>query len=221
MPYHVRQRGNNQQACFFEVADYQHYLDLLSIMLKRYQVSLHAYVLMTNHVHLLMTAEDKEGISQVMKVVASRYAYHMNKSYRRTGSLWEGRHKSSVIDSERYLLTCYRYIELNPVSAQMVERPEEYLWSSYTANAWGDEQALVTPHEGYLGLSENVEERLARYRALFAERLSRSDLDDIRLATHYCQPLGDDVFRQKIETMVGRAIGQSRTGRPKKKLVKK
>jgi putative transposase len=216
MPYHVRQRGNNRQACFFEVADYQHYLDLLSIMLKRYQVSLHAYVLMTNHVHLLMTAEDKEGISQVMKVVASRYAYHMNKSYGRTGSLWEGRHKSSVVDSENYLLTCYRYIELNPVSAQMVGRPEEYEWSSYTANAWGDGHALITPHEAYLGLSKNVETRLSRYRALFDEKLRSSDIEAIRLATHYCQPLGDDLFRQQIESKLGRKVGQSRKGRPKK-----
>ena len=105
MPYHVRQRGNNREACFYCDDDQRFYLELLQTMLERYSVALHAYVLMTNHVHLLMTPEYDDGISQVMKVVASRYAYHINKTYGRTGTLWEGRHKSSVVDTESYLLT--------------------------------------------------------------------------------------------------------------------
>ncbi len=115
MPYHVRQRGNNRQACFFENDDRRVYLNLLQTVLKRYDVSLHAYVLMTNHVHLLMTPVAADGVSRSMQVLASRYAHHINKKYGRTGSLWEGRHKSSAVQSDRYLLTCYRYIEMNPV----------------------------------------------------------------------------------------------------------
>ena len=137
--YHIVQRGNNREACFFDPDDYQRYLEFLVESLHRYDVSLHAYVLMTNHIHLLMTPKNKEGISRVMKVVGSRYAQYMNKKYNRTGTLWEGRHKPSVIDSQTYLFTCYRYIELNPVAAGMVARPEEYQWSSYGVNAWGDD----------------------------------------------------------------------------------
>lgn len=129
MPYHIVQRGNNREVCFFDIEDYECYLDLLSAMLKRYGAQLHAYVLMTNHVHFIMTPEEKDSISQLTKVVGSRFAQYMNRTYHRTGTLWEGRHKSSVIDSESYLLTCYRYVELNPVIAGMIERPEEYRWS--------------------------------------------------------------------------------------------
>ena len=105
-------------------------------MLRRYEVQLHAYVLMTNHVHFLMTPLVEDGISRVMKVVGSRYAYYMNKTYRRPGTVWEGRHKASAVQVQDYLLKCYRYIELNPVAANMVARPEEYQWSSYGSNAW-------------------------------------------------------------------------------------
>ena len=120
LPYHIVQRGNNREVCFFEVADYRCYLDWLSLALNRYRVSLHAYVLMTNHGHFLMTPGSETGISNVMKVVGSRYARYMNRTYGRSGTLWEGRHKASAVDSESYLLKCYRYIELNPVAAGMV-----------------------------------------------------------------------------------------------------
>lgn len=135
LPYHIVQCGNNREACFIESENYQFYLELWKELAIRYGVTVHAYCLMTNHVHFLATPDDENAISRTMKVVGSRYAQYVNKKYRRTGTLWEGRHRSSLVQSERYLLTCMRYIECNPVRAQMVTRPEEYRWSSYGTNA--------------------------------------------------------------------------------------
>lgn len=214
LPYHVVQRGNNREACFYAVEDYQYYLELLRQLLPRYNVHLHAYVLMTNHVHFLMTPIEVDGISNVMKVVGSRFAQYMNKKYKRTGTLWEGRHKSSAVDSDTYLLKCYRYIELNPVAAAMVGRPEEYKWSSYGVNAWGDESLIITPHQQYLDLSAASKEREYRYRELFSVNLSEHDLHHIRSAQHYCQPLGSDYFCEQIAIKTGKKLGYMRRGRP-------
>lgn len=122
MPYHIVQRGNNKEPCFIQPSDYRYYLGLWEECSKLYAVSVHAYCLMTNHIHFVVTPENESGISTTMKVVGSRYAFHIN----RTGMLWEGRHRSSLIDTDRYLLLCYRYVEMNPVRAGRVRRPEEY-----------------------------------------------------------------------------------------------
>jgi len=143
LPYHIVQRGNNREVCFIEPEYYQFYLELWQELSVKYQVAVHAYCLMTNHIHFLVTPATDDSISNTMKVVGSRYTQYINKKYKRTGTLWEGRHKSSLIQSERYLLTCYRYIELNSVRAGMVERPEEYKWSSYGIYAWGDSSWLI------------------------------------------------------------------------------
>ena len=124
MPYHVVQRGNNREVCFLEPDNYQFYLELWQALSKRYGVAVHAYCLMTNHIHFLATPMDEMALSNAMKVVGSRYAQYVNKAYKRTGTMWEGRHRSSLVQSEKYLLTCSRYIELNPVRAGMVQRPE-------------------------------------------------------------------------------------------------
>lgn len=126
VPAHVIQRGNNREACFYAEQDYLFYLDCLQNACERYQVAVHAYVLMTNHVHLLMTPATQEGISRVMQSLGRRYVQYINYEYRRTGTLWESRHKASLVDAENYLLTCYRYIELNPVRANMVNHPGDY-----------------------------------------------------------------------------------------------
>ena len=125
VPAHVIQRGNNRDACFFHEDDYRFYRQCLAEACRRYGVDLHAYVLMTNHTHLLMTPACPEGISRVMQSLGRRFVQYMNKTYRRTGTLWESRHKASLVDAERYLLACYRYIELNPVRAGMVEHPAD------------------------------------------------------------------------------------------------
>ena len=217
IPYHLVQRGNNREACFFEVEDYQFYLELLRQLLPRYAVQLHAYVLMTNHVHLLLTPEDSDGISSLCKVVGSRFAFYMNKKYKRTGTLWEGRHKSNAVDTESYLLKCYRYIEMNPVAANMVNRPEEYQWSSYGTNAWGDQSEIITPHPEYCRLGHGKEELCYNYRELFTVNLSEEDLHAIRKAAHYCHPLGNDRFRTQIEEKLGRPVGMMKRGRPRKR----
>jgi len=132
---HVVQRGNNREPCFFAEADYQFYLECLAESATKYACQLHAYVLMTNHVHLLVTPENESSLSGMMQSLGRRYVRYVNHTYKRTGTLWEGRYKSSLVQSENYLLTCSRYIELNPVRANMVETPAEYRWSSYGHNA--------------------------------------------------------------------------------------
>lgn len=214
LPYHVVQRGNNREACFIEPENYQFYLELWQEVSKRYGVAVHAYCLMTNHIHILGTPERASSFSDTMKVVGSRYAQYINRKYRRTGTLWEGRHRASLVQSEKYFLTCSRYIELNPVRAGMVKHPEEYRWSSYGANAWGD-SCWLTPHHEYLMLGRDVKERTFAYREIFRHQLSEEDLHLIRQAAHYCQPVGEDRFRAHIEEKYGIVPGQMRRGRPR------
>lgn len=215
LPYHVVQRGNNREACFVEPENYQFYLVLWEELSRRYSLVVHACCLMTNHVHFLVTPEHDTAISSTMKVAGSRFAQYMNKKYHRTGTLWEGRHRSSLVQSERYLLTCMRYIELNPVRAQMVTRPEEYRWSSYGVNAWGD-RSWLTPHPEYQCLGTTPDERELAYRELFKTHLSEEDLHRVHRAAHYCQPIGDDRFRQQIEQRYGIKLGKMDRGRPRK-----
>ena len=146
VPQHVIQRGNNRQVTFFDEGDYLHYLEDLQDAAEKWDCEIHAYVLMTNHVHLLMTPNQEESIAKVMQSVGRKYVRHINGIYRRSGTLWEGRHKASLINAEEYLLTCYRYIELNPVVARMVRAPGEYRWSSYRRNALDEPNALIHEH---------------------------------------------------------------------------
>ena len=135
LPVHIIQRGNNRQACFFAEEDMQLFLEHLAKLAKRFRCALHAYVLMTNHFHLLLTPEFASGPSLLMKFLGQRYVQYVNRTYKRSGSLWEGRFRASLVQTEQYLLSCYRYIEMNPVRANMVKHPQDYQWSSYAANA--------------------------------------------------------------------------------------
>jgi len=216
-PYHIVQRGNNREACFLESENYQYYLELWERLSKKYGVEVHAYCLMTNHAHFLVTPKEKDSISNTFKVVGSRYVQYINRRYDHTGTMWEGRHKPSMIQSERYLLSCYRYIELNPVRAIMVECPEEYRWSSYGCNAWGDESWLIL-HVEYQPLGGTDEVRCTAYRGLFDVELSAPDLSMIRKASHYSQAVGDERFREQIESKYGVRLGQARRGRPRKQV---
>lgn len=215
LPYHLVQRGNNRDACFIEPENYQCYLELWKELSTRYGVALHAYCLMTNHVHLLATPASKSALSNTMKVVGSRYAQYVNKTYRRTGTLWEGRHRASLVQAERYLLTCMRYIECNPVRAHMVTRPEAYRWSSYGATAWGD-ATWLTPHVEYRRLGTTPEARCYAYRELFKTQVANEDLHVIREAAHYCQPVGEDRFREALARKYGIRVGRMARGRPRK-----
>jgi len=215
IPCHIIQRGNNRNACFFSEPDYHFYLACLGDACERYHVSIHAYVLMTNHVHILMTPKNHEGISKVMQSVGRRYVQYINKNYKRCGTLWEGRHKASPVAAESYLLACYRYIELNPVAAAMVQHPDEYPWSSYCHNAHGKTNALLTPHALYEGLGKTAEQQQENYRNLFSISLEKEYIRAIRNAARFSMPLGDDRFKAQIEKALGRRLGYSKRGRPR------
>jgi putative transposase len=202
-------------SCFIEAENHQYYIELWKAISERYGVKVHAYCLMTNHIHFLVTPETETAISNSMKVIGSRYAQYINHNYKRTGTLWEGRHRSSLVQSETYLLRCMRYIELNPVRASIVDRPEDYYWSSYRVNAWG-EQSWLNPHIEYQRLGAQPAERQQAYRELFKHQLSEVDLHLIRNATHYTQPVGNERFRQFIEEKYGIKLGQLQRGRPGK-----
>ena len=214
-PYHIVQRGNNREACFVEPDNYPFYLELWKECAQRYGVKVHAYCLMTNHVHFLVTPEQPDSICRATRVIGSRYAYCFNKRYGRTGTVWEGRHKSSLVQSDRYFLACSRYIELNPVVAGMVDKPEQYKWSSYSVNAWGGASNL-TPHEEYFKLGRDSKARCYAYRELFKHHLSERDIHLIENASHYCHPVGDDRFCKQMEERYEIKLGQAVRGRPRK-----
>ena len=213
---HIIQRGNNRTACFNTHEDYTCYLHHLREAAAKYKVAIHAFVLMTNHVHLLATPKDKNGIGRMMQALGRRYVQHFNYNYERTGTLWEGRYKSTLVDSEEYLLTVYRYIELNPVRAQMVQHAADYPWSSYQHNAVGKPIVLITPHQAYeqLGLSELS--RQAAYRALFKGRIPEATLEEIRAATNKAWLLGSDRFKAQFSARTGRPSEPSSRGGDRK-----
>jgi putative transposase len=212
-PQHVVQRGHNRAACFYADEDYLFYLHWLKEGMKKYGSDVHAYVLMTNHVHLLMTPKRPDSISRLMQSLNRRYAQYVNRIYRRSGSVWEGRFKASLIQAEEYLLTCYRYIELNPVRADMVNDPGEYRWSSYRWHGLGQANGLITDHALYVGLGMAGDERRTAYRALFCAHLDAEALDEIRTSAIRGLPLGSERFREQVEAALGRRIGMKRRGR--------
>ena len=213
VPLHLIQRGNNRQACFFADEDYRFYLDWLTEYTAKTNCRIHAYVLMTNHVHLLVSADRVEAPGAMMKALGQRYVQYVNRVYRRSGTLWEGRFRSCPIQEEAYLLACQRYIELNPVRAVMVEHPADYRWSSYRANAQGEEDRLVSPHPLYLALGD-AERRQANYRELFRYELEPGLVDQIRKATNGNFLLGDTRFAAGIEATLGRRVLPGKSGRP-------
>lgn len=216
IPLHIIQRGNNRSACFFADEDYRFYLDWLGEYATKTRCRVHAYVLMTNHVHLLLTSEDIQGAGTLMKALGQRYVQYVNRSYRRSGTLWEGRFRSCLTQEESYLLTCMRYIELNPVRAGMVAHPGEYRWSSYRANAQGEADGLLTPHDLYRGLASDARQRQAAYRELFRHQLAPNLVDAIRQATNGNFALGDPRFAADIAKALGRRVVPGMPGRPKK-----
>ena len=171
---------------------------------------------MTNHVHLLMTPATKDSISQVMQDVGRRYVPYVNHTYGRTGTLWEGRYKASLVQNEGYLLSCMRYIELNPVRANMVKEPGSYHWSSYCCNALGKESDILKHHTSYIDLGTTPEKREAVYRSLFESHLDTGTLNKIRASWQSGVPYGNDRFRGEMERALGVRFGQDKRGRPKK-----
>jgi putative transposase len=216
IPLHVVQRGNDRKACFRHEHDRLLYLDELRTLCRDAQCAVHAYVLMTNHVHLLMTPNDQGGIGRLMQALGRRYVRHFNDRYQRTGTLWEGRYRAGPVDGEAYLLRCHRYIELNPVRAGMVAVPGDYRWSSYVGNALGEDDSLLTPHAAYFALGADSDERQRAYRDLVAEAVPDHETAFIRQQLQRQHVLGDAPFRKAIEAVAARRVGPGTIGRPKK-----
>ncbi|WP_392383832.1 transposase [Marinomonas primoryensis] len=202
-PLHIIQRGNNRDACFRDDSDYRAYLHFMREAAERYGVSIHAFVLMTNHVHILATPSTENSVSRMMQSIGRRYVQYFNHIYSRTGTLWEGRYKSTLVDTDNYLLTVYRYIELNPVRAGMVEHAADYPWSSYPHNAAGVEIQMLTPHDSYIALGKTSELRASAYRKLSQTHIPDMDIEAIRLATNKSWVLGSEKFIEQFERRVG------------------
>ena len=214
MAQHVIQRGNNRSVCFVAAADYRLYLECLVEACAQFDCAVHAYVLMTNHVHLLISPSSASGVSLVVQAVGRKYVRRFNDTYGRTGTLWEGRHKATVVEEERYLFTCYRYIELNPVRAGMVVGPRDYRWSSHRANAFGTRDPVVHPHERYTELGRSPADRQRAYRALCGDELPEQTLSEIRSATNGGWALGGQRFREDVAALLARRTAPAIRGRP-------
>lgn len=217
VPEHIIQRGNNRQVCFASDDDFAAYADWLKEYSEAFGVHIHAWVMMTNHVHLLCTASDNSGISLMMQSLGRRYVRYFNRAYQRSGTLWEGRFKSCLLQEEQYVMAVYRYIELNPVRAGMVDSPVEYPWSSYAINAQGKQSALCQRHACYLALADTAAERQQAYRDLFRSEISEDVLADIRSTVKSGMALGNNRFKQEIAALTGRRQHLEPRGRPKAK----
>ena len=215
-PQHVIIRGNNRNPIFYSDEDYRFYLDKLQDACTKHQCAVHAYVLMTNHVHLLITPHTEDGISKTMQMLGRYYVQYFNFTHHRTGTLWEGRYKASLVDSEAFALTCYRYIELNPVRAAMVQHPAEYPWSSYRCNALGQPNSLITPHYLYEALGSDEAQRQTAYQALFNAHIDAKTLDEVRMSANKAWVLGSDYFKDKIAAQLNRRAKPNAKGGDRK-----
>jgi putative transposase len=211
---HIIQRGNNRQACFRGDSDYLLYLLHLRELASRHGCSVHAYCLMTNHVHLLLTPSTDDALSTLMRNLGQRYVQYFNRSYGRSGTLWEGRFRSCIAESARYVLACYRYIELNPVRAGLANHPENYSWSSYRSNVGGRKDPLITAHPEYLALGHDLKMQRQAYRSLFDDALETALLERIREATNGGFPLGSEKFNSEVALARGWKLSPGRPGRP-------
>lgn len=212
-PQHVIQRGNNRQNIFRAKGDYQYYLEKLTDAAEKHDCQIHAYVLMTNHVHLLITPQTENGIGKMMQMIGRYYVQYFNKKYKRTGTLWEGRYKATLIGTEDYLLTCMRYIELNPVRAKgMVSHPSDYLWSSYSFNALGQNDALITAYLEYECLGKTEKERQTAYQHLFRAHIPEMTIEAIREATNKAWVLGSSRFKKRMSKKMKRPVESSGQG---------
>lgn len=212
-PLHVIQRGNNKTRIFFTRDDATCFLGWLGDAAERYRLSIHAYVLMPNHLHLLASAKDADSLPRTMQSVGRRYVRYLNRRIERSGTLWEGRYRATVVDTDSYFFRVSRYIELNPVRAALSPDAGSYRWSSHRATALGNPDPLLTPHALYLGLGADEAARAASYRALFTEALSDDMLKTIRDATNRGWGLGDEAFQERISAAGGRRAKPLSKGR--------
>jgi putative transposase len=211
-PLHITQRGHNRAPCFLEPSGFELYLGLLNELHDKFRCSIHAFVLMTNHVHLLLTPHEAGGASELLRRVNLRFVQAMNRRLGRTGPGWESRFWSSVVDDSGYFLRCQRYIELNPVRARLAATPGEYPWSSHSSNAFGTPCPFIEPHSEYVGLGGDCDRRRAAYRSLFREAIDDAELAAIRTALRSNLPYGSAEFIQDLEARLGRRLHRGRSG---------
>ena len=216
VPIHAIARGHNKNAIFKSDADKATYLEMAKEAAAFLQVSVHAYVLMDNHVHWLISSADPQNLSKFMQSLGRKYVPYFNHKYGKTGTLWQGRFKASLVNTDVYLLRCYQYIELNPVRAGMVSSPQDYTWSSYRANALAEANAVVSPHSVYQQLGKTKALQAAAYQASFSPGLVTEALNEIRSAVQTGTPLGDKPFKAHIERLLGVNVGHNKPGRPRK-----
>ena len=216
VPWHIIQRGNNRGACFYAEDDYLLYLEILKEQAVQYGCAIHAYVLMTNHIHLLLTPEERDSAALLMKHLGQRYVQYINRTYNRSGTLWDGRFRSCLTQDEEYVLTCYRYIEMNPVRARIATHPRDYRWTSYHGNSSETRLhgSLLTPHPEYLRLGNTVQECSRVYRGLFREPLGKEKIKEIRRATNGNFVLGNSRFQKAMERQLNCRVTPGKSGRP-------
>lgn len=215
-PHHVIQRGNNRQSLFVDRDDYLYLLEVLAEGAQKYDVAVHAYVLMSNHFHLLATPADESSLPSLMQSLGRRYVRRFNDRHGRSGTLWEGRYKATIIESERYLIACMAYIELNPVRAGMVGLPGDYPWSSYAHQTGVRHDPLITPHALYWDLGNTPFSREAAYRSIVESGLAPEQVANFTNATLKGWALGDEHFVRDLEQRAGRRVVRRRPGRPLK-----
>jgi putative transposase len=209
---HIVQRGVNRAACFHAEADYLAYLSNLRLLSARHACAVHAYCLMTNHVHLLLTPTTADSCTALMRDLGQRYVPYFNKRHGRTGTLWEGRFRSCIVESARYVLACYRYIELNPIRAGMVEHPAAYSWSSYAINRGIHADPMLVQHPEFAALAEDSQRRHTAYEALLAEEIDAPLISTIRDATNDGYPLASDAFKARMVDSHGWKIAPGKRG---------
>jgi putative transposase len=215
-PHHVIQRGNNRQHIFLDDEDYLNFLKWMREAARLFKVAIHAFVLMPNHIHLLVSPGDTSGLAKMMQWIGRYYVPYFNGKYQRVGTLWQGRYKATVIDSERYFMVCCRYIELNPVRAHIVQTPGEYRWSSFAHHAGIAVDPYLTDHPVYWALGNTPFDRQAAYKQLMEQALTSKDVVEIAEATDKGWVLGSEKFKQGLEKQTNRRVGPAKRGRPTK-----
>lgn len=211
---HITQRGHNREACFANDEDCATYMHHLREAAEKHEVAIHAFVLMTNHVHILATPKTADGVTKLMQGVGRNYVPYFNHIHGRSGTLWEGRYKSCLVANDAYLLECYRYIELNPVKPGLVDRAEDYRWSSHKSNAYGLPSTILTQHTLYKKLGRNREERLEAYRSLFDAHQPEATKTEIETILDKGLVLGNDRFKKQVEKLLDRNVRPRKAGRP-------
>lgn len=214
VPLHIIERGNNRQHCFYAEVDYLVYLDMLATAIDLSKCCVHAYVLMSTHVHALVTPSDTFGAARMMRSVGERYVRYFNKKYERTGTLWDGRYRSCLVHEESYLMVCYRYVELNPVRAGMVADPALYRWSSYRANALSESDDIVRPHPLYDAMGHDARQRQKSYRDLVGEAIAEDQFALLRDATNNNYACGSLRFRRDMAKVTGQSVERIRNLSP-------